>query len=262
MKKLGIIGAGYLAKIVVEAYQKGMLEGYELVGITGRNKEHVDELAKSCGSVACRDYDELLFLKPEIIVEAASVAAVRESAEKILSHGCSMVVLSIGAFADQDYLNQVKRTADENHAKIYLTSGAVGGFDVLKTLSLMSDGDMEAKICTHKGPQSLKNTPLFEEKLMEEGEETEVFTGNAKEAIALLPTKVNVAVATALASAGPENTNVSICSVPGMTGDDHCITAKAAGCKTVIDTYSPTSAIAGWSVVALLQNLNSSIVVF
>ena len=82
---------------------------------------------------------------------------------------------------------------------------------------------------------------------MTDTDSTNVFNGNAKEAIALLPTKVNVAVATSLATTGPEHTSVSIHSVPGMVGDDHKITAEIEGVKAVVDIYSSTSAIAGWS---------------
>ena len=95
---------------------------------------------------------------------------------------------------------------------------------------------------------------------MTDTEETQVFDGTAKEAIALLPTKVNVAVAASLASVGPDAEHVQITSVPGFVGDDHRITAEIDGVKAVVDIYSSTSAIAGWSVVALLQNLASPIV--
>lgn len=261
MKKLGILGAGHLSAIVVEAYQKGLLEGYEIVGVTGRNMEHVTELAQRCNAKPCSNMTELLACKPDIITEAASVQAVKDYAEEILTHGASFVVLSIGAFADRTYREKLEKIAKQNGQKLYLTSGAVGGFDVLRTLSLMDD-EMKVTFCTHKGPQSLQNTPLYSHELLTDETETQVFHGNAQEVIDILPTKVNVAVASALASAGPEKTEVSIYSVPGMTGDDHCITAEAAGCKTVIDTFSPTAHIAGWSVVALLRNLESGIVVF
>ena len=50
-----------------------------------------------------------------------------------------------------------------------------------------------------------------------------------------------------------------IISVPGMIGDDHKITEEIDGVTAVVDVYSRTSDIAGWSVVALLQNLVSPI---
>ena len=127
----------------------------------------------------------------------------------------------------------------------------------MRTVSLM--GTVTSGIETRKGPASLKGTPLFEEHLMSDGETSHVFEGNAKKAISLLPTKVNVAVATALATAGAEKTSVNIYSVPGMAGDDHKITAEIDGIKAVVDIYSRTSEIAGWSIVALLRNLVSPI---
>ena len=44
--KLGILGNGYLADIIVEAGLKGMLDEYELVGVLGRTREKTELLAK------------------------------------------------------------------------------------------------------------------------------------------------------------------------------------------------------------------------
>ena len=37
--RLGIVGTGYLGAVIADAYKKGLLEGYELVGVTGRQEE-------------------------------------------------------------------------------------------------------------------------------------------------------------------------------------------------------------------------------
>lgn len=256
--KLGIVGSGYLGSIIADAWKQGYLDEYELVGITGRNKETVKNLSEGAGCLACADIEELLALKPDYIAEAASCQTVKDIAVNVLSAGTNLVILSIGAFADRDFLEEVKATAIKHGTKVHIASGAIGGFDVLRTVSLM--GQAKSRIETRKGPSSLRNTPLFEERLMTDNEPTEVFSGCAKGAIALLPTKVNVAVAASLATTGPESTQVAIHSVPGMIGDDHKITAEIEGVKAVVDIYSSTSAIAGWSVVALLQNLVSPIV--
>lgn len=263
-KRLGIMGSGFLSSIVVKAWKDGFLEDYEIVGVLGRNEKTTDELAAEAGCPACRNLDALLALKPEYITEAASVQMVKDSAEKILSSGCSLVVLSIGAFADTAFYERVKETGKKHGTRVYIASGAVGGFDVLRTVTLMGEAVEHQKavagIETRKGPKSLMNTPLFEEHLLADREETQVFSGNAKEAIGLLPTKVNVAVASSLATIGPEATTVKITSVPEFIGDDHKITAEIPGVKAVVDIYSSTSAIAGWSMVAVLQNIVSPIV--
>lgn len=256
--RLGLLGTGFLSGIVADAWKNGLLEDYELVGVMGRNRTTAAALAEKMGCASCGSVEELLALKPDYIAEAASVELVKDSAVQILSSGCSLIVVSIGAFADAAFYEKVKHTASENGTKVYIASGAVGGFDVLRTVSLM--GPVTAGITTRKGPKSLEGTPLFEDTLMLEEEERQVFAGNAKEAIALLPTRVNVAVASSLATAGPENTRVNIFSVPGMVGDDHCIVAETEGIRAVVDIYSSTSAIAGWSVVAVLQNIVSPIV--
>ncbi len=256
--RLGIMGTGFLSEIIADAWKNGLLEEYELVGVMGRNQKTAAALAEKTGCAACTTLDELLALKPDYVAEAASVELVKDSAIRILSSGSSLVVVSIGAFADDEFYEKVKDTASAHGTRVYIASGAVGGFDVLRTVSLM--GEVKAGITTRKGPKSLEGTPLFEESLMLEDEDRQVFAGNAKEAIALLPTRVNVAVASSLASAGPEQTRVNIFSVPGMIGDDHCIVAETEGIKAVVDIYSSTSAIAGWSVVAVLRNIVSPIV--
>ena len=62
-----------------------------------------------------------------------------------------------------------------------------------------------------------------------------------------------------IATTGPEITGVTMHSVPGWVGDDHCITAEIEGVKAVVDICSSTSAIAGWSAVSLLRNLSSPV---
>src|SRR5690606_1201016 len=124
-----------------------------------------------------------------------------------------------GAFADEDFYSEVMEVARRHNARVYIASAAIGGFDVLRTVSLM--GPCEASIATEKSPNSLKGTPVYEESLQTENRQ--VFTGNAKEAIALFPTKVNVAVAASLATARPQNMKVSVTSTPGYVGDDHRI---------------------------------------
>lgn len=257
-RKLGILGSGYLGEIIAKAWKDGYLEEYELVGIYGRNPQTTVALAQKYGCTACASMEELLLRRPDFIAEAASVEAIRDYAGQILRSGSSLIVLSIGAFADADFYGQIRRTAAESGTRVYIASGAVGGFDVLRTLCLM--GSAKTNFEAMKAPKSLRNTPLFAEHLMTDTEPSQVFDGNTREAIGLLPTKVNVAVATALASAGPENVSMQIQSIPGFVGDEHRIHAEIDGFRADLDIYSGTAAIAGWSVVAVLRNIVSPVV--
>ena len=260
--KFGIVGCGFLGNIVADAWKNGLLEDYELIGVTSRSRSSSEATAAKVGCKVCDSVDELLALEPEYIVETASVEAVRAMAVPVLRRGVNLVVISIGAFADLAFYEEVKQAAKEGGTKVHLASGAIGGFDVLQTVTLMAEAQKlseKAGIETYTGAKGFRNTPVWADHLLTDTEKTTVFTGNAKEAIATFPRRVNVAVATSLATTGPEITGVTMHSVPGWVGDDHCITAEIEGVKAVVDICSSTSAIAGWSVVALLRNLSSPV---
>ena len=60
--KFGIVGCGFLGNIVADAWKKGLLEDYELVGVTSRTFASAEKTAASVGCAACADVDALLAL--------------------------------------------------------------------------------------------------------------------------------------------------------------------------------------------------------
>ena len=64
------------------------------------------------------------------------------------------------------FTGEVCETAKENGTRIYIASGATGGFDVLRTAALM--GKATARFYNEKGPDALKGTPVYEEALQKE----------------------------------------------------------------------------------------------
>ena len=152
--KFGIVGCGFLGNIVADAWKNGLLPDYELVGVTSRTRASAEKTAETVGCAVCDDVDALLALQPEYIVETASVEAVRAMAVPVLKKGVNLVIISIGAFADLDFYEQVKAAAVEGGAKVHLASGAIGGFDVLQTVTLMAEAQKLAEtagIETHTG---------------------------------------------------------------------------------------------------------------
>ena len=98
-------------------------------------------------------------------------------------------------------------------------------------------------------------------KLSEEKAE-EIFTGFAMEAIEHFPENVNVAVVTALATTGVENTKVSIISIPGFESNKHEIklVGETISVNVIVETTPSkdnpkSSTLAAYSVISLLKNL-------
>ena len=116
----------------------------------------------------------------------------------------------------------------------------------------------EARFFNEKGPNALRGTAVYDESLQNESKV--VFQGTASEAIAMFPTKVNVTVAASRASVGPQNLHVTMQSTPGFIGDTQKVEIRNEQVRAVVDVYSATAEIAGWSAVAVLRNIVSPIV--
>lgn len=256
--RLALIGPGHLNGIVAQAYQDGLLPEFELVGVLGRSDERTRVFAEHFNCQACATIEELMALKPDFTSEAASPQAVRDYSEHVLRSGSNLVVVTAGAFADADLYQSVQQTARETGKRVYIASGAVGGFDVLRTAALMSP--IKATMTSKKSIRSLFYSPLFKSHYPFITEPERAFTGSTTEAIQQLPFHYNVAVATALASAGPDQTTLNIDVVPDFVGDDYKIEIEGDEIKTELNIYSRTPRIAGWSIVAALQNAVAPIV--
>lgn len=263
-KTLAIIGCGRLAALITDAYNNNLLPEFELVATYSRSKEKAQHIAEKVNTggrsgSACvpqESISDLLALKPDYIIETASPNALKSFALDALKNGSSIVTLSMGAFADKAFYEDVTKIAKQYGTRVHIASGAIGGLDVLRTVSLM--GPCEATFQTEKSPNSLRKSSVYEESL--QYEKKKVFEGNAIEAIALFPTSVNVSVAASIASVGPENMRVSITSTPEFIGDNHRIEIKNDQVHAVVDVYSATAQIAGWSIVNTLRNIVSPIV--
>ena len=162
---------------------------------------------------ACTSLDELLALNPHFLVEAASPGRYERGGPPALRNGTSIITLSIGAFADTLY-EEVNKTARAHDAKVYIASGATGGFDVLRTAALM--GNVSAKFFNQKGVRALRGSRFHTPEM--ENSNQAVFSGTAREAIQTFPTGLNVAVAASLATVGPERLDVIMESTPDFVG--------------------------------------------
>ena len=107
-KSVAVLGSGSLGSIVAEGIVKDLAGSWRLLGVVARTFSHAQDLAQRTGCVAFADVEAMLHEKPDMVVEAAGVAAAREHAEKILASGSSLILLSCGALADESFVVHLK----------------------------------------------------------------------------------------------------------------------------------------------------------
>lgn len=261
---LAIIGSGSLATIIGENIIKTLPEKFNILGVLSRKEENAAKLANKLNSKVYKNLEGILKDKPDYIIEAATKNLVKDIGIEILKNGINFIPLSVGAFADEEFLEKAKEAALENNSRVHIPSGAVGGFDVISAASLMED--VEVSITSEKSPKSLGISKTLKNNDFPENTIEEVFNGSADKAIELFPKNVNVAVATGLVGSGIKNTKSVIKSVANAKSNKHSI--KLVGDTINVDVIieskpskdnPKSSTLAAYSVIALLKNISSPI---
>jgi len=245
LMKVGLLGCGFIGSTIVNAIRSNRLD-LELVSA-------FDADADRCISLGFRpcSFDEFLASNFDIAVECASQEAVKAYANRILSKGRSLLVMSVGAFSDKMLLSSLLLSARKSGAKLYIPSGAVGGLDALSSAKFA--GLDEVYLVTRKPPASLG---------MDVAEETVVFEGSASDAVKAFPKNINVAAAISLAGLGFEDTKVMLIADPKVSTNIHELHAKgkfgsfSCSFDNLPSENPKTSMLAAFSAIALLNRIS------
>ena len=202
------------------------------------------------------------FKEADIIVEAASQAAVKTFAKKIVSSNKSLMIMSTGALSDAHLLKELYNTVVKHDSHIYFPTGAIAGIDALCSVKQHLDFVM---LTTTKNPKSLAGAPFFD--LTNIKPETIrkrklLYNGNASNAIKMFPTNINVAVLLSLAGVGTEKTRVRVIADPNIDRNEHEIIARGKFGEILIvvgNVPSPsnpkTSYLASLSAIECLRRI-------
>jgi len=239
--KVGIIGCGVIGTLIAEAVDRKLVVCDELI-LYDFNAEKAARLKVSLHFpvTVVASLDEMLRLKPKIIVEAASQQAAREYVGRIVSRGVDFIVMSTGALLSLNVQN----------SKLHVPSGAIGGLDALSSAALA--GIDEVVLVSLKNPRALD---------LNNKEPKIVYEGTAEEAARLYPREMNVAATLAL-TARPAKVKVQVVSDPAVQRNTHEFQVKWRFGEMFLrfandpHPQNPrTSALAAWSAIRLLQTL-------
>lgn len=266
--RIGIIGGGVIARLILEEIRQGSLRDIEVVGLLGRsNASRGKPLAGEYGVPFVTGLADLLGQKPEVVVEAASHEAVREHAAPLLAAGISFVVLSGGALVDDALRDRLERLAAEQRAWLCVPSGGIGGLDALK--AVCAAGAEEVEIAVTKPPAAWKGIPYVERSGVDLDRLTgpvTLFDGTAREGVPHFPANVNIAAVLSLAGIGFDRTRLKVVADPALRFNTHYINIRgrtgviSIKFESVPSPDNPkTAMLACYSALAALKALASSV---
>ncbi len=241
MKTVGLIGCGAIGTLIGEAIDRRIIDCDRLI-LYDLDASHAEGLKKALHTSATivKSVDEMIKLKPTVIVEAASQEAAKEYIPKIVSADMDLIVMSVGALLD----------LKARSMRIHVPSGAIGGLDALSSADLA--GIDTVVLTTHKNPRALD---------MNNHEEQLVYEGNAEEAVHRFPREMNVAATLAL-TVGSDKVHVRVVSDPNVERNVHEVKVKwKHGDMLLRFANDPhpenprTSALAAWSAIRMLKSL-------
>ena len=255
MVKIGIVGMGVIGRRVAEAVSRS-IPGITLIGVSARRPE-------SAAGFPTLPLDALIE-RSDLIVEAATQAALREFGPAVLSAGKHLMVLSVGALVG--VLDEWARLADKHGCRILVPSGAIAGLDGVKGAreGAISAVTME----TRKPPRGLAGAPYIEQQRIDLDaitRETLIFEGPATAAVRAFPANVNVVAALSLAGIGPERTRIKLYAVPGLARNQHRITVEGEfgtlriEVENVPSENPRTGRLSYLSAIAMLREMGASV---
>jgi aspartate dehydrogenase len=263
MTRIGLIGWGGIGRTVAGAFER---EGRSdaLAGVLVRPGRAA---ALSGGPAFVESLDDLLATGADIVAEVAGQQAVAEHGEAVLQVGRDLMVVSIGALADEALLGRLRAAAARAGRRILLPAGAVGGIDAISAMRVAGLERVTYRSC--KPPKAWKGTPAEAGVDLDAlAEPLVLYRGNAREAALGFPKNANVAATVALAGLGFDRTEVELVADPAAPGNVHEIEAEGASGRMSIrlEGYpSPenpkTSMLTALSVARALMNLDAPVAI-
>jgi len=267
--RIGLIGLGGIGRVVAATFLDGRAgPGHELVGaIVSPADLEAARRSRNPGVPVLDDFESLLSRQPDVIAECAGHEAVRQYGRRVLEAGIPLVVISIGALADEALYRDLQETAQRNNARLLLPAGAVGAVDALGAARLA--GLRSVTYRARKPALAWKGSAAEKSLALEDLTEAACFyRGMAREAALTYPKNSNVAATVALAGAGFDNTRVELIADPRITENVHEIEVEAASgsfhvslAGQPLEESPKTSALAAYSVAKCLMDMASAVVI-
>ena len=260
--KIGLIGCGSIGEFLLEQLNKNkQFLNYEISAVFDARKKSTSKLEKLSQIYQFEVFGDLkAFLNSniDIVVECANIQVANKYATQIIQQK-DLVLISIGALAEQSLYEELQSVSKLSGTKVYLPAGAIGGLELIKAANIMK-GLYAVSLISRKPLAALSDESLVEE--------TVLFEGSAKDAIEKFPANANVAITLSLAGLGIEKTQVKIIADPAVMKNNHTIQVQGdfgEATFTIENNPSPTNSktsyLTALSILSTLQSLDEQITI-
>ncbi len=259
--RITIVGCGSIGSKLASAADE--MPEVKRIYLVDMERHLAEDLAARLKKAIVVDSVEEELYHCDLVIEAASQAAARDIAPRVVSRGVDMMIMSVGALVDDDFRMMVKDKAKNSEAKIFIPSGAICGTDGLRASAVGRLDEVE--LITTKGPKSLEGVPYIIDHGIDVDkvkEPTVIFSGTARDAVRFFPRNINVAATVSLLGVGFDRTKVKIVLDPGSHSNSHELRIKGEFGEMTCHTYnvpSPdnpkTSYLASLSAIAALHRI-------
>jgi aspartate dehydrogenase len=196
--------------------------------VSTRTASHTLPAGSDTVPVRWHNLADLLRSAPDLVVECAGHQAVDAYGEQVLSAGCDLLLVSVGALADAARYDRLHQAAQRGGRQVLLASGAIGGLDILG--AARRAGLEFVQYRARKPPDAWRGTAAEITLNLDALDEPAVFfSGSARMAALAYPKNANVAATIALAGLGFDGTRVELIADPGVAGNVHEIEADGMG---------------------------------
>lgn len=261
--RIALIGYGASGRVVAHRIQAGETGDQKLAAVLVREPSRYADPAVDVRFV--RTIDELLATEPDLVAELAGHDALRMYGEHILRSGRTLLTISAGVFADDEWRERLVAAARQGGARLLLPSGAIGGLDAIAAAAEI--GIDRVRHIVRKPPIALLE-PGPAAEVMASGQARELYVGPAREAVRLFPANVNVVAMVSLAGVGFDRTEVAVIADPQVIHNTHEVRATGpfgsieVRIQNVPSEDNPkTGVIVAGSIVRSLRRLDETLVV-
>jgi len=265
MRSIAIIGCGAIAQYVAREIRKERdLSLSSAIVLSGFQQVANDTMGSEIRTVL--SVSELVEV-PDIVVDCAGHAALRQHGAAVLEKGIDLVSVSVGALADETLYRTLQDSAERSGAKLKLVSGAIGALDALSAARI--GGISRVVYRGRKPPAGWVGSPAEEKLDLSDLTKAAIhFKGTARNAALEYPKNANVAASVALAGVGFDDTEVELIADPGVSENIHEINVDGAFGSfefqvrgRALPDNPKSSALTAMSVVREILNRDASIVI-